>query len=56
MVVTPFEEAAFTPVNPDLPEGPQLSVLWGDPSTGPAGRKEPERIFLPPAVRSMKGS
>lgn len=36
MVVTSFEEAAFTPVNPDLPNGPQLSVLWGDPSTGPS--------------------
>lgn len=36
MVVTPFEEATFTPVNPNLPDGPQLSVLWGDPSTGPS--------------------
>ena len=36
MVVTPFEEAVFVPVNPDLPEGPQLSVLWGDPATGPS--------------------
>jgi quercetin dioxygenase-like cupin family protein len=36
LVVVPYDEARFTPVNPALPDGPQLSVLWGDPDTGPS--------------------
>jgi hypothetical protein len=37
-VVTPFEVSAarFEPLNPDQPNGPQISVLWGDPTSGPS--------------------
>lgn len=36
MVVVPFEGARFAPVNPRLPDGPRMAVLWGDPATGPS--------------------
>lgn len=36
MIVTPIQDAKFVPVNPALPEGPQLAVLWGDPDLGPS--------------------
>lgn len=34
MIVTPFADAKFTPVNPALPDGPEIAVLRGDPATG----------------------
>jgi hypothetical protein len=36
MVVVPFEDAPFVPVRADLPDSPEIAVLWGDPSTGPS--------------------
>ena len=36
MVVVPFEDAKFVPVDPARPKGPELAVLWGDPATGPS--------------------
>lgn len=36
MVVTPFQDAKFTPIDPARPDGPQLAVLWGDPEKGPS--------------------
>lgn len=36
MIVTPFGDARFQPVDPKRPEGPQISVLRGDPATGPS--------------------
>jgi quercetin dioxygenase-like cupin family protein len=36
MVVRPFEKVVFVPVSEALPDGPELSVLWGDPATGPS--------------------
>ncbi len=36
MIVTAFEDAKFEPVNPKLPDGPQMAVLWGDPAQGPS--------------------
>ncbi len=36
MVVTPFQDARFVPVDPKQPDGPQLAVLWGDPAKGPS--------------------
>jgi quercetin dioxygenase-like cupin family protein len=36
MIVTPFQEAKFAPVDPTQPDGPQMSVLWGDPANGPS--------------------
>jgi hypothetical protein len=36
MVVVPFQDAKFVPVDPARPDGPQLAVLWGDPATGPS--------------------
>lgn len=36
--VVPYEvgEARFTPLYPDNPNSPQISVLWGNPQTGPS--------------------
>jgi quercetin dioxygenase-like cupin family protein len=36
MTVTAIEDAKFTPVNPQRPQGAQMAVLWGDPNTGPS--------------------
>ncbi len=36
MVVTPFENAKFVPMDPQRPNGAQVAVLWGDPTTGPS--------------------
>ena len=36
MTVVPIEEARFVPVNRNLPDGPRMAVLWGDPDTGPS--------------------
>lgn len=36
MVVVPFEDAAFFPVSPRLPNGPRIAIVWGDPRTGPS--------------------
>ncbi|MBB6096195.1 hypothetical protein HNQ60_005117 [Povalibacter uvarum] len=36
MVVVPLSEAKFVPVVARLPDGPQMAVLWGDPSSGPS--------------------
>jgi quercetin dioxygenase-like cupin family protein len=36
MVVVPANEAQFVPVNPQQPDGPQIALLWGDPSKGPS--------------------
>jgi quercetin dioxygenase-like cupin family protein len=36
MVVKSIEDVTFSPAIPNLPDGPQLAVLWGDPSTGPS--------------------
>ena len=36
MTVTAIEDATFTPVSPQRPQGAQMAVLWGDPNTGPS--------------------
>ena len=36
VVVVPFERAPFTPADSRFPDGPQIAVLWGDPSSGPS--------------------
>jgi len=36
MIVTPFQDARFVPVDPTRPEGSQLAVLSGDPAKGPS--------------------
>jgi hypothetical protein len=36
MVVAPYEEARFVPLDPARPDGPAIAVLWGDPATGPS--------------------
>lgn len=36
MIVTPFGQARFQPVDPKRPEGAQIAVLRGDPATGPS--------------------
>ncbi|MGH9841766.1 MAG: cupin domain-containing protein [Blastocatellia bacterium] len=36
MVVTPFQDARFVPLDPTRPEGSQLAVLWGNPTKGPS--------------------
>jgi quercetin dioxygenase-like cupin family protein len=36
MVVTPFQDAKFVPLDPKQPDGPQFAVLWGDPAKGPS--------------------
>jgi quercetin dioxygenase-like cupin family protein len=36
MVVTPFQDAKFVPLDPARPDGPQIAVLWGDPANGPS--------------------
>jgi quercetin dioxygenase-like cupin family protein len=36
MVVTPFQNAKFAPVNPARPDGPQMAVLQGNPATDAA--------------------
>jgi quercetin dioxygenase-like cupin family protein len=36
MVVTPFQDAKFAPVDPTQPDGSQMAVLWGDPAKGPS--------------------
>ena len=36
MIVTPFQQARFQPVDPQRPEGTQIAVLRGDPATGPS--------------------
>jgi len=35
-VVVAFEDAPFVPDDPRSPNGPQVAVLHGDPSTGPS--------------------
>lgn len=34
MVVTPYAEARFAPVDPSRPALAQIAVLWGDPAKG----------------------
>jgi hypothetical protein len=34
MVVAPFAEARFSPIDPSRPESAQIAVLWGDPAKG----------------------
>lgn len=34
MIVTPFQDAKFVPVDPARPDGPQIAVLSGDPDKG----------------------
>ena len=51
MVVTPFQDARFVPLDPARPAGPQLAVLWGDPATGPSAmllqlKKGPGRLHV----------
>jgi hypothetical protein len=36
MIVTPFANARFAPVDPARPDGAQIAVLRGDPATGPS--------------------
>ena len=36
MTTTAIEDAKFTPVSPQRPQGAQMAVLWGDPTTGPS--------------------
>lgn len=36
MVVTPFHDARFVPVDPTRPEGSHLAVPSGDPTNGPS--------------------
>lgn len=36
MMVVPYAEAEFVPVQPDLPNSPEIAVLRGDPATGPS--------------------
>ena len=36
MTITAIEDATFTPVSPQRPQGAQMAVLWGDPNTGPS--------------------
>jgi quercetin dioxygenase-like cupin family protein len=36
MVVTPFQDAKFAPVDLAQPDGAQMAVLWGDPGKGPS--------------------
>lgn len=36
MVVVPAGSAKFAPVDPAHPDGPQMAVLWGDPTKGPS--------------------
>ena len=36
MIVTPFQDAKFVPVDPTQSDGPQIAVLWGDPAKGPS--------------------
>lgn len=36
MTITAIEDAKFTPVSPQRPQGAQMAVLWGDPNTGPS--------------------
>jgi quercetin dioxygenase-like cupin family protein len=36
MVVTPYQDARFAPIDPKQPDGPQIAVLWGDPAKGPS--------------------
>ncbi len=36
MVLVPFQEAKFVPLDPARPEGPKLAVLSGDPTAGPS--------------------
>lgn len=36
MVVMPIESAKFAPVFARLPDGAQMSVLWGNSNTGPS--------------------
>jgi hypothetical protein len=36
MIVTPFQEAKFVPIDPARPDGLQIAELWGDPAKGPS--------------------
>jgi quercetin dioxygenase-like cupin family protein len=36
MVVVPFQDARFVPIDPARPDGAQMAVLSGDPNTGPS--------------------
>jgi hypothetical protein len=36
MVVTPFQDAKFVPLDSAQPDVAQIAVLWGDPTKGPS--------------------
>jgi quercetin dioxygenase-like cupin family protein len=36
MIVIPFHDTKFVPLDPAKPQGSQLAVLWGDPANGPS--------------------
>jgi Domain of unknown function (DUF4437) len=36
MIVVPHDGAKWVPADPARPEGTQIAVLWGDPTTGPS--------------------
>lgn len=36
MVIVAPEQADWRPVNPALPDGPEIAILRGDPATGPS--------------------
>ncbi len=36
MVVVPYQDAKYVPLDPGRPDGPRIAVLWGDPATGPS--------------------
>lgn len=36
-ISTSFEHLVWRPVDPNQPAGPQIAVLWGDPTSGPFG-------------------
>src|ERR1700720_2791101 len=36
MVVTPFEQVKFVPIDPTKPNGNQIAVAEGDPASGPS--------------------
>ena len=36
MVVTPFEQVKFVPIDPIKPNGNQIAVAEGDPASGPS--------------------
>jgi hypothetical protein len=36
MTIQPYETVRFEPLDMRRPDGPQIAVLWGDPSSGPS--------------------